>query len=639
MGTSDMVVIETFDGYNINDGMNYKAWFPADGGTWGLVPKSPSLVRRPLDYPKVSGFEGAASPFQMRVEILDTENRVALRDQLLMWLDVEEPKQLIIKDGDGGRRRYRMVLPIQISPINIRLSDTFAVQFQVHGDVCWRSVTVNQDYSELTASGQKITPVVEGDAPAYPIITMTPGTANSSGWAYKQWIAVRWRVELGYLGYPFELTDGSGLDTAALVTAAKAQADGDDFRVLVDGIDVPRWWGESLWDWNSVATRIWVNLDWEPDVPMTLKTAIVGTGDIESLDVNESIVGMAEEGIVMIGTEAFTYGSKNDDLKSFFDITRGVRNTTKASHSVDAPVYWIQHDIYYLYGNPAATDPGYDDHPTEPMLTRDDSNNGYWVFDNFGETGNGQRTLTWQKGPKYGFANYYTVDVYGEWARIGAMLTWIYSYARWQLYNPVGFTTFDIQTNTGKKYCDWFQCWGNLYMVSSVDGDEWTQEYETPIPTVEQTWQYWNRTETLEADSRYIGLYLVSDPMFYPGYMKMELEQCKLTLNSSTKPTVLYTGSEISNYVFAMIIENETTGDRLSLELNCEIDETIEIDTDGKTVLRTDDGQRFFSAIGWVGRIPRHWLPLVKGSNSIKFTDGGMCNSLEVWIDYEDRWR
>ena len=129
----------------------------------------------------------------------------------------------------------------------------------VHGDVRWREVTPATDSWDITASGQTDTRTNSGADVAYPIIDITPTDAKTGDYLYKVYVPIRWRVSKAASNYPLDIVN-NGLNTAALVSGSKMQADGDDLRVWVNGIEVDRW----LQDINNATTQVWVNLDWEP---------------------------------------------------------------------------------------------------------------------------------------------------------------------------------------------------------------------------------------------------------------------------------------------------------------------------------------------------------------------------------------
>src|SRR4030042_1660518 len=90
---------------------------------------------------------------------------------------------------------------------------------------------------------------------------------------------------------------------------------------------------------------------------------------------------------------AFTYTGKNNALQRFAGCIRAARGTAAGAHGLGDTVWWVQHDIWILYGNAAATAPTVDGN-YEPAFELDDSVNTSWVYAEFGEN-DGLRTGQW----------------------------------------------------------------------------------------------------------------------------------------------------------------------------------------------------------------------------------------------------
>jgi len=424
-----------------------------------------------------------------------------------------------------------------------------------------------------------------------------------------------------------DLTDG-GFDTAAIVTATKAQADGDDFRVEVDGAEQDRWFGTGAAAFNQATTKIWCNLNWSADVPMTLKTAIAGSGAVDTIEVNEDISALPSSGIVLIDVEAFTFTSKSDSLKTLNDCTRATKGTSMAAHTSSPAdtVQWIQHDIWFIYDDATASAPTQDD-DYEPIFDLATSTNTSWVYALFGADDlkrAGQWKYDWV-GAFYSANHNTNAD---PWEEIGHNSGAHYTY----LYNPCGVTNTNF-TN-GEKY------WGSLSpdyyasIGSSLTGSSYTEEYVIPDPSATDTWEAWSRNEALATGSVYVRLFLAS--ALYSDN-KVEAADCTVTLNSSNTPTATV-NAEQGNYDIAAVIENTTTGESISIAATVQVNEDLEVDTDAKTVIFLADGSNYFSTLTVVGGARLHWLPLDPGNNTLQFTDAGTGN-VTIEIEFEKRWR
>lgn len=497
----------------------------------------------------------------------------------------------------------------------------------VDGSVRWRSRDGDVHVWDITSGADDETVTVDSDDDVYPVLRLTPAQAKTSGYAYRRWVPVIWTADEAYANYPYML---GTFDTAALVTASKAQADGDDWRVMVDGTEKDRWFGDSgTSQFNQAATKTWVNLSFQAGWEGTLEAAI-GSGDtVDSIDVCEDISAAASAGILVIyhgaSYEAFTYTGKNDAERRFTGVSRAAKGTSALALSAADAVHWVQHDVWLLYGNGSASAPSQDD-DYKPIFELDTSTNTSWVYEEFGED-DGLRTGAWVSQVLDGSPTFYNGNQGGNadpWDEIG--ISCDYAEGRWYLYNPCGVTNANF-TN-GEKYAGFKEFWGG-YIRSSADGSTYTTEYAIPAPNSDATWEAWFRNEAI-ANKKYVALLLIVFPT-----LQLEVADCTVTLDSSNTPTHEI-GSELGNYSLDCVIENETTGDSIALGLIMGLDETLEVDTDNKTVTLLEDGSGQQQAFAAVGGARRDWLRLVDGANALSFTDTGTVE-LEIVLVWDRR--
>ena len=613
-----------------------------DGSGLGLPAVRGRSVGRLGKWPLVTGVDRPGRQLALGIAIVGS-SVATLRTAMLGWFDPEDetPKKLSITDDDGSsneRYVYAVCEGLQAQPSREggALGQLYVATLRVHGDVRWRHETEDSDVWNITASGQTNVVANGGDDDAYPRITIEPTNPKSAGYTYKRFVPVYWRVEEGFIDYPFELTNG-GLDTATLVSGSKAQADGDDFRVLVDGMQSARWFGTGSYAFNQATTKVWAALDFQADVPMTLKTAIAGSGAITEIEVNEDIGSLYHKGIVVIDSEAFTYTGTNVADRTLTGVTRAMKNTSMAAHVVDEDVEWIQHDIWFMYGNASATAPVQTD-TYKPAFSVDSSNTS-WDYDDFGAghivTGPHTRSGRWTP-PQY-VVNYvvpYTAnrgtqaDPREELGTIAAL-----SGGRGTLWNPCGSTAANFQN--GEKYSGKLGYWTGE-IQSSLNGSLWETEYEVAEPTVVDTWQSWSQNETLDTGSVYVAMYLDHGVANSAAYL--EAADVTLTLNSSNTPTVLFSGTEYTNaYRLDCTITNNTTGDAIEVEYLMEEDEELEVDTYEKTVVDLVDDSQQMQALTLVGGARRHWLRLQPGNNTIQFDDTG-TSAVTLTMEFAERF-
>lgn len=625
------MVPHSYGGNAINDGTNYVSGF--EPSARGLPAVTIGTVPRSGRWPALAGIGRPGRKLALRIIIRNESNLAALRLQVLQWFDPEEEtsQQLVIRDVGGGNERYVMAICEELLDEPGSGGSVFLARMVVDGDVRWRSVEVVED-DPWEISGHSDTEVVAngGEDDAYPVFTITP-TAPKAGYnIYKRWVSLVWRGDAG-TPYPVELTDG-GLDTAALVTASKMQADGDDIRVVVDGVEVD-YWLEAM---NTAATKIWANVDFAyGDFSALLEADIDDLDTVTSIDSTADVSQFPSSGILLINDEAFVYTGKSDSLRRFTGVTRAAKGTAAADHTAGDSIFWVQHDVWITYGNgSAAAYPSDDD--LKPMFALASSSNTSWNYDEFG-SGSKTRPASWA------FVNVNNVNRYtanqntdaDPWQELGLRSNDSEHSGRWQLYNPCGITNANFQ-NGHKWVAGLLVGLWRAYIASSARSLVWITEHTIADPSAASTWEAWSQNEALNSGSKYIALWLESESAFGPSDCKVEVADVTLTLDSSVTPDITL-GAEQGNYPLAAILRNNATGDELLINFTMEEDESLEIDTDAKTVTYLADGSNAFGAVEVVGAVRNAWLKLAPGNNTLEFIDEGTVG-LTIDIAWEERF-
>lgn len=500
--------------------------------------------------------------------------------------------------------------------------------FQIDGDYFWRSRDGDLRHWRVYDDTGEITVDVDSDDEVYPVIRISPRAAKTGGYAYKSFVPFFWKAEVGESTYPVLL---GPVDHQALVGAAKAQADGDDWRVWSDGVESDRW----IVDPNTATMETWVNLDWQATQEGAL-SANIGAGDtVTSVDSTTSIAGFPAAGIFRINAEVFTYTSKNDTLKRFLGVTRAAKTSTAAGHTAADEIEWIQRDLWFYYGDATATAPVVDD-DYEPAFELDLSTNGSWVFEKFGED-DGLRAGAW----------YFEIDMgapeqYGgnqgaaadPWIELGLFCDLVHEHARMILFNPCEITSANFTNNeqylgAGVPSSDW-----NGEIQSQGTG-AWVREKSIAKPSGTGAWEAWGNTnQAIDAGRTRVCLYLAAPNANQDCYV--ESADCTITLNATYTPThsVL---AEAGNYSLACTIENERTGESLEITYNLPVDELLEVDCDRQTVTDLQDDSSQMSAVARVEGPRRDWLRLLPGANVLTFSDTG-TNELDVSLWWSRRY-
>lgn len=622
------MIPKTFKGNDINDGTNYDAYMMAPA--YGLPKVDPSLVARSGNWPVISTIGRPGQQVYLEI-IIRGSNTTTLRRQLLRWFDPEDetPGQLVVEEEDGSLDRYLMCLCKSFEEAPNTAGLVFSVTLQVDEDVRKRLTTAVTDAWNITATGQTRVINNTGEDEAYPIFTIEPTTAKSTGFAWKRWIPIRWTADVGAQMHPLDLTAG-GFDTAALITAGKMQADGDDLRIYVNGLDVDRW----LSAINTTTTKIWSNLSFSAKQEVTLETAIAGPGAITTIDVNEDISGFPAAGILVIGSEALTYTNKNNQLKRFTGVTRAQKGTSAAAHAVGDTAWWVQNDVWMHYGDSSlgslfVPDPN----KFQPIFDLTASSNTFWDYQNFGQSGVA-RPGAWSRYVTNG-AETYVGDEGGTatpFEELGIRVTGTIEGAvgGWSLFNPFGISSANF-LNGEKRINSTALNNFRAYLRSSADSSSWFTEYTIPVPAVSSTWEIWARNETFNTGARYIVLELNEK-----GGAESFVECSRVIVTVTAAPTITI-NAEQSNYQLDCTLTNTTTGKAIILSFNMQINEGLEADTDEKTITYLKDGSSQFQALGLVGGPRRAWLPLARGNNTLQFDDAGTV-AVTITTEFEPRY-
>lgn len=623
--------IKSWDAHSINDGTNYEAII--DDASWYMLPDvSAVAAERTGRWPVLAGVQRKARKLYFTVYIRAIASRATLQTQLASWFDPEDetPKKLICEDAAGGNDRYIYGICEELKEVAFSAGVQYIVGIRVHGDPRWRENTATTSSWNITATGQTKVLANGGEDDAYPILTISPTSAKTGGYAYRRWMPVRWLTDVAYTRYPVDICN-NGFDTDALVTAGKMQADGDDLRVWMDGVEVDRW----LDGINTTTTQVWINMTFLPKAEATLGVAIASTGAITTITASTDISDFPNTGVVVIDSEAFYYTGKNAGTKKFTGVTRAAKGTSMAAHTTTDEIWWVQHDVWILYGNSSATAPTTDD-DYKPMFNLT-STNASWDYDSFYERGV-SRSGAWS------FASDKDVQIYG--GNQGASgnpyaETGIYNYSnefgrsgKWEFYNPCQIVSASFAN--AQKYCNQAVlddgAWNAI--ADSRTEENSGVDYEITEPSTAATWEAATISPTLIAAAVYVSLHLsvgYTGEVPYAAY----IECSDVTLGIVNYPTITI-GSELSNYRLVAVITNNTTGDAIGVTFDMSLNEDLEVDTDAKTIVYLDDNSSQFQALDLQGDVRRDWLPLQVGNNTIQFDDTG-TNAVTIDFEWSER--
>lgn len=618
----------SFNGLNINDTTNYLSWMV--DGDHGLPAVGVVRSARQGRWPVISGIDRPGTVKTVRILINDPANVETLREGLLSAFDPDDetPRQFVVEDLNGANDRYVEAVCQALDHDRRGRGRVFVATLAVHGDPLFRETVASSEGWSPNTSPHSNVVMVTNSADAYPIIGIVPNTKSGNYYQFKRFVPGRWQEPArGALGYPVSVA----WDTATEIAASRMQIDGDDLRVWVDGVEVPRW----LVNINTAATKIWFNLDFQPEQESTLDGAIDASQT--EITVDDDISGFPDEGMLEIGvSEIVYYTGKNDQERKFTGLTRGVRGTTAAIAADGSNVHWLQHDIWFLYGNSAAAAPDVGD-DFKPSFNLATSDNNTWDYDDFGND-SGLRPAAWQKGAVQGPVAFLTSsDADGDWPLVAvrdnntAALGDVEG--RWYIYHPLGIVEVTI---SGQKYYEQAGTWTGT-VVSKEEAGFWETAAVIADPAAADTPEAWSETAlALDAIGRdkFMGFQLFH---VGPGIAYLNAADASIEIYAATVPSFTL-GAQQANYDLDLTIENETTGKKIRLQFPfMTASEEIQVDTDERTVTWLEENSSQLQALTLIGGARRDWLRLAPGNNTITITEAGLT-LMNIEFVWEERY-
>ncbi len=644
-----------------NDGVNYymKLILPDAQPGWSV-----ETTPRPGKPPLVTRVSPLALQMQLQVtirpydDIHDDAVIKPLREALLAALDTSEAAvALEVSDPGGANERYLYVVTQAPDEEEDGIGAAYTFTLLTYDETRWRANTPHEETWEVAASSETRAVTNAGSLPARPVYTIRPTDAKVGAGArykYRRWVGVKWSGG-SYTRFPVELTNygigGGGWDTAALVGSFDLLAE-TNIGVVVDGEEKRRW----IVNYNHAQTRVWVNLDFLPAQTTRLLVSI-GSGDtVTEIAAALDITGFPVSGILQIGDEVFTYADKDDTLKKFLGVTRAAKGSSAAAHDGEAisgdVIYWIQHDIWLVYGPQGVRRNTFDDSAPDtywyvgydgykPTLDLDESWNQNWYFNSFGQSGNEHKYhgLTWRPGGAVGG----TVTIGEPWDNIALLRdsnsdpSSAVGPSSWAL--PLSGTVLQVQVYGRAAKYEYTGSWQLGVLLSGVPffsipepvpeggSSAFVDFQETGTrPTgsgarAEEIRVEQRSTLAMEAQIDRVQIYY-DDHFTYDGFTTYSYPEAAM-------------GPAEEMYDLALTLENVTTGQSITLTLPMLVDEQLEVDTEEHTVTLLDDGSSQYQALSRNAR-RLEMLPLRPGVNTLKVTETGLAG-VTIYIAFEER--
>lgn len=611
----------------------------------GLTPTvNPQYVKRAGAWPVMSGADFNSTNIGLEVECLGSF--MTTFETLVKVFNVEDetPRQLIVEDGSGGTQYSVYATPRFISGGNDgpMARVTLALDHPI-----WQSVTQNSQVFATTSATDSTSVTAAGNANSYPIFEITPSSQPSSDYLYSRFLQIiptstdPWPNRfLDVLGS----SDGTGMDTAALVSGGKMQADGDDFRLLRNGVEIDR----QLSDINTTDTHMICVADMPAATFMTLKTAIGSTDTVTEVVLNVTadnkakITSMPNAGRLILDTslgstdtEELTYTSKTiTGTKLAFGINaRAVRGTTAVDHAANTAVRWLPYDFTVIYGNPSATAPTIDDtkKPIESLTSRNTS----FIYTNFMDDA-GLRSGIWKPIPsKVSDANLSQSDIYtstndeGDTDPATAMGMKAVTYLKlgvsksdtvtlgWLKYFPDVIASVSSVTGEQSQSTSIWPAVSLQSAVSTTFTNLWTVSAQTA--TDYGTFTAWTKASSdavVGAGKKYLR-WLQNGTIKGVADTYAKVGISAITVGLTNVPHIMIR-SESNNYNLNCQISNDTTGESFTINFPMELSQTLYVDTNPDFPTVKYKGQIVNGCIK-LNSIRSAWMKLQPGANTISY--------------------
>ena len=625
------LVLSTWNGQNINNSSPFKSYFPR--GQKANLSANAVTVNRAGDFPFLSDKVLNAPRLQIGVYIASGQAVNTNREVLKKYFNITDRQRhnLVALDADDSNKSYYVTgFPVAINNIGGNENE-FAVTFALEYPY-WQLTTATTDAWAITSSGDTQAITNAGNINVPPKFTFVPTTTKGGGLTYRRLVTI-YNVLEKSLNLPFDVTDG-GIDTVTLISGAKMQADGDDFRVWLDGAFADRWLNGVN---DTGGTRCWINLSLASKKEGTLTTTVndsattlVFTQTAADLAFLRSVV-RAQNQVLLIESELISLEGATVDLVGYqiTDATRGAKGTTAATHTAPQTTRLVEHDIWILYGDSALGSQDVND-DYKPVFDLDSDNNS-WGYTNFYDT-DSNRPGAWSpeiQGTKTGLSHVFTGNQ-DDYANPSTKLGLVMSNGTdfqisneaglidWLFHHPCGITDL---VYSGDKYFNttsWPGTAGLQYM--EVDGT-WVLAQTEAEPSSADSWESFGPRSISLGDT---GDWFETVRFVMDGQLdslvnetaKLQFDTLTATIYASNLPTISL-GSEESINFFDITLTNTTTGQYLKVKTPCPVDDTLTVDCAKKEAYLSDGTPVQVT----LSTDRENWLDLQPGSNTLSFTD------------------
>jgi hypothetical protein len=628
---------------------------------------NPQYVKRAGTFPVMSGSD--FNSVTLGLEIICADPFMSTFEKLVQLFNVEDetPRPFIIADASTTDNKQYLVYAVPRSIVGGNDGNMARVSLSLD-DPIWKSVTETAINFATTSATDSTSFSVGGNTSAYPRFEITALSQPSSDYLYNAFLQVLPTSRLPWNNRFLDVvgtSDGTGLDTAALIAGGKMQASGNDLRLFRDGVEVDR----QLSGVDTTDTHIITVCDMPASRVGRLRVAITDSTSppaevsLTITSANKTVISnmpnagrlIIDTGLGTTDTEEFTYTGKTITATkyAFTGITRAARGTVEVAHAVNSFVRWLPYDFNILYGNPGTDAPIIDEErkPIQALTSR----NNLLIYDNFYDEA-GLRSGIWTPIPsKVSDVNlsnsgvFTSTDDAGDTDPSTAIGMSAKTYFKlgvvkadavvlgWSNYFPDVITTVSATGQKSQSGARWLPValqsaatttFANLWTIptgASIDYGTWTDFVKPSTDAVvgaNKKALRWlqNGTITGTIDS----------------YAKVAIDHIEIGLLNIPSCIIR---TENNNYQLNCVLTNETTGDALRINFPMQLGETVYIDTNPNFPNMKYRGQIVNGAVG-LNSIRSEWLRLVPGTNEIAYESfPSDAFDITLVIKYNDRMR
>jgi hypothetical protein len=628
----------SYDGFALNSS-SYQSIIPRDApASWNV---GVTENKRTNAFPQFASLDMDGITLPVVIKIASGGSLLALKqvfDPSSYYLPV--PKKLIVKDPSGGRWSVMAVAKNLIETSQKKATAMLRISQPV-----WVSETLHTKIWNVPGANLAIT--IDGNTWALPTLKMKPTGENTNNFVHNEPITVLNKTAARAAQFPLQII--GGWNTLAL--AGQIQVDCSDVRLTIDDVETDAWIVRP----NTTNTGIWINANLEAKTELKLGAAIAATGDIGEVQFaagSEAVLKKIKtRGAFRIGTEIYTYsGGVNPTARKVGGVQRSQRNTSPAAHAVGTVVYFIEHDVRLMWGNPIAVARVNDD-SKKPAFDLEASDNTQWVFNQFGDKAQ-LMSASWKPGAKStGLVSSYYTDEANEYDEIwpadvlGAEVNTYLSKGKtvgdtatitWDLNVPFGIYSV---LGSGKKYRVGAKM-PVFTLQKSVNGTAFKIMSTEGSPVNESTLTDFTIAELLTGASAsynptWLRFSLAGAIAGTAGAMaRVEMQSVTVKPVTGNVPTIVR-GTDVANVQLQAAITNLSSRDQDEIDINypAVTGKTLVIDTEKKII--TYEGHDADPALG---PYPTRgeWLPFLPGLNTLQFAST-VSGPVEITVEYRER--